>query len=145
MAIHKNYLPSFPESQEEIIKNIVLPNQDKIFYLFAKKITQDANEDEKKERFFLAKTGKLIAEHCQNLHNLLSSEENKKQENINLTQLVKEIIDMDYQSVVKIFQLLLSFSNHLWKNDAKIHLEAIIAGFEALRSKSKRHTTVISK
>lgn len=145
MAIHKNYLPSFSESHEEIIKSIILPNQNKIFHIFAEKITHDANEDEKRKRIFLANTGKIIAEHCQKLHDLLSSEKNKTQEDINLIQLVKEIIDMDYQSVAKFFQLLLSFSNHLWENDAKIHLEAIITGFETLRSKSEKHTTVVSK
>jgi hypothetical protein len=42
---HKNYLPSYPFSTEEIIEKYILSNQKIIFEKFAEKIAEDAKKD----------------------------------------------------------------------------------------------------
>jgi hypothetical protein len=50
---HKNYLPSYPFSFEEIIENFLQPSMKDVFFAFSEKIHNDAQKDGEKGRNFL--------------------------------------------------------------------------------------------
>ena len=98
---HKNYLPSYPFSIKEIIKNYILPNQKDIFENFAEKISNDAKKDGGRGRKFLESQWLKASASCKRIA-ILSKETEWNSDN----QLVEEIINMDYQSVADFFEKL---------------------------------------
>ena len=101
---HKNYLPSYPFSTKEIIKNYILPNQKDIFENFAEKISNDAKKDGERGRKFLESQWLKASASCKRIA-ILSKETEWNSDN----QLVEEIINMDYQSVAEFFKELASY------------------------------------
>ncbi len=135
---HKNYLPSYPFSTKEIIEKYILPNQKNIFKEFSEKIKCDAEKDGKRGRKFLESQWMKIASTCKIISNLSSSSEESDE-----SQLVDEIINMDYQSVANFFwELAWYFETNTPLNQ---ELSTIKELFEAMRKVSEKHTNIIKK
>ena len=135
---HKNYLPSYPFPTKEIIEKYILPNQKDVFEKFSEKIKSDAEKDGKRWRKFLESQWLKAASTCKIISILsVPSEWNDE------SQLVEEIIDMDYQSVADFFwELVWFFEKNTPINQELSTLKEL---FEAMRKVSKGHTNVIKK
>ena len=137
---HKNYLPSYPFSTEEIIEKYILFNPKNSFKLFAEKIEKDAKKDWERGRKFLETQGLKAAEICKKISELSENSEAKGEEN---SQLIEEIINMDYQSVVDFFQLLKSYFQE--NEEVYQNLSSIVKSFQEMRKVSEKHTNIINK
>lgn len=135
---HKNYLPSYPFSTEEIIEKYILPNQKNIFEKFAEKITVDARKDGQRWRKFLESQWLKISSTCKRIV-LLSI----KQEWESDTQLVEEIINMDYQSVAGFFEKLAKY--YEVNNPINQELITITELFKSMWKVSEKHTNIINR
>lgn len=135
---HKNYLPSYPFSTEEIIEKYILFNPKNSFKLFAEKIEKDAKKDWERGRKFLERQGLKAAENCKRISEIFMDV--KGEEN---SQLIEEIINMDYQSVVDFFQLLKSYFQE--NEEVYQNLSSIVKSFQEMRKVSEKHTNIINK
>ena len=135
---HKNYLPSYSITTKEIIENYILWNQKEIFEKFAEKISDDAGKDGQKWRRFLESQWMKAAASCKRISILSNTWEWN-----NANQLVKEIIDMDYQSVADFFGELAGY----YETNSPINqeLSTIKELFEAMWRVSEKHTNLIKK
>lgn len=135
---HKNYLPSYPFSTKEIIEKYILPNQKDIFEKFSEKIKSDAEKDGKRWRKFLESQWMKASSTCK-IISILST----PSEESNESQLVEEIINMDYQSVADFFwELAWYFETNTPINQELSTLKEL---FEAMWKVSEKHTDVIKK
>lgn len=135
---HKNYLPSYPFSTKEIIKNYILPNQKDIFENFAEKISNDAKKDGGRGRKFLESQWLKASASCKRIA-ILSKETEWNSDN----QLVEEIINMDYQSVAEFFKELASY--YEVNNPINQELITIKELFESMWKVSEKHTNIINR
>jgi hypothetical protein len=74
---HRNYLPSYPFSNREIIEKYILPNQRNSFEIFSEKIAKDAKKDGERGRKFLESQGLKAAEICKKISELSENSEGK--------------------------------------------------------------------
>ena len=135
---HKNYLPSYPFSTEEIIEKYILFNPKNSFKLFAEKIEKDAKKDWERGRKFLERQGLKAVENCKRISEIFMDA--KGEEN---SQLIEEIINMDYQSVVDFFQLLKIYFQD--NEEVYQNLSSIVKSFQKMRKVSEKHTNIINK
>ena len=133
---HRNYLPSYPFSNREIIEKYILPNQRNSFEIFSEKIAKDAKKDGERGRKFLESQGLKAAEICKKISELSENSEGKWDR-----QLIEEIINMDYQSVAVFFETL----KHYFTNKEMQALTEIEEIFNSMWKVSEKHTNIIGK
>lgn len=135
---HKNYLPSYPFSTEEIIEKYILSNQKIIFEKFAEKIAKDAKKDGERWRKFLENQWIKASSTCKRI-SLLSDAQNWRVEQ----ELVEEIINMDYQSVADFFGKLAKYYEP--NNPINQELITITELFKSMWKVSEKHTNIINR
>ena len=135
---HKNYLPSYLFSTEEIIEKYILSNQKNIFEKFAEKIARDSKKDGERGRKFLENQWIKASSTCKRIA-LLST----KQEWEADTQLVEEIINMDYQSVADFFEKLAKYYEQ--NNPINQELITVAELFKSMWKVSEKHTNIINR
>lgn len=136
---HKNYLPSYPFSFEEIIENFLQPSMKDVFFAFSEKIHNDAQKDGEKGRNFLKQQWEKAASCCKRIAELSEESDWDSKHEI----LVEEIINMDYSSVSSFFG---TFAKK-FKENTPLHqeLKTLEELFAWMWKVSEKHTKVISK
>lgn len=139
-SYHKNYLPSYPGSFEDIIKDKILLHPWVSFKLFSEKFLKDAKKDWERGRKLLERDWKSISELCSKLGELYVDQDNWDNED---AQLVEEVVNMDYQSVAWFFALLKDIVGE--NNSQKEYFDKIIWYLNHLWRLSENHTIIIKK
>ena len=139
-SYHKNYLPSYSGSFEDIIKDKIVSYPWVFFKLFSEKFLKDAKKDWKRGRKLLERDWKAISELCSKLSELYVDQGNWDSKDL---QLVEEVVDMDYHSVAWFFALL---KDVLGESDSqKEYFDNIIWYLDHLWKLSENHTVIIKK
>ncbi len=138
---HKNYVEWHWRKRNELIKEKIIPYQDKIFESFSNKFKLDAQADWNRGRKKLQELWFKCAENCKQIHEILSLNSTQQHNTTDTTPIVNDIINMDYWSVEMFFRKL---KIKYWKhpkvyrllNDTKRNLWE-------MRRISKKHTNII--
>ena len=142
-SYHKNYVEWFDRNRPLLVKNQVLPNEKKIFDLFGQQFLKDAESDLNRWRKKLWELWNLCACACHEIHELFSWE---VENNPELKELVKNIVNLDYESLWEIFsKIQLEYFNTWWDEQVQKHLQDICNYIKKMRQISQKHTNVISK
>ena len=137
MATHKNYVEWFWRNRDTIINTQLLPNQDEIFNLFSNKFHDDAEKDWSKGRVRLQTRWETCANACNEIHNSLWWDITNNEE---LTNLVKNIVNLDYWSLQDFFiTLRKSYSNN---PEILTHIDNICKQLKKMWDISEPHTTI---
>ena len=140
---HKNYVDQYDRDREKLAKIIILPNEKTIFELFNKKFSNDADADINRWRLQLWKLWYACADSCWQIHKILSGE---PQVDDKYRELVKNIVNLDYQSLMEVFQ---EIQNEYFNSGANAevitYLQDVCKYLDKMRKISKNHTNVISK
>ena len=140
---HKNYIDQYDRDWQKLVQTIVLPNEKTIFELFNEKFFMDADADINRWRFQLWKLWYACASSCLQIHKILSWE---LQIDAKYNDLVKNIVNLDYDSLKEVFQ---EIQNEYFNNGANAeiitYLQDVCKYLDKMRKISKNHTNVISK
>lgn len=140
---HKNYVEWFDRDWPLLVKTKIIPNEKEIFELFSQKFHRDALKDNERWRENLRNYWEICSESCKNIHVALQWIDNI---NPSLKELVKNICDLDYESLQDIFQKIkLEYFNTWWDENIINELDTICKSLDKMRQISKKHTNVISK
>lgn len=140
---HKNYIEWFERNWLLLVKTQIIPNEKEIFELFSQKFHKDALKDNERWREKLRNYWEICSESCKNIHVALQWIDNI---NPSLKELVKNICDLDYESLQDIFQKIkLEYFNTKWDESIINDLDTICKSLGKMRQISKKHTNVISK
>ena len=137
---HKNFVETYWRNRLDLINNIILPHQNRIFSLLSKKFKSDANKDWERNRIKLKLLWYECANKCDEILKILNIR-NRTSNNADLEDIVNNIVNMDYESVKDLF-------NHLkesYKNDPEIYntIQEICNNLAEMRKLSKKHTNII--
>lgn len=137
---HKNFVETYWRNRSNLINNIILPHQNKIFNLLSKKFKSDANKDWERNRMKLKLLWYKCANKCDEIYKILDIWNNTT-DNTNLEDIVNNIVNMDYESVEKLF-------NHLkenYKDNPEIYnsIQEICDNLAEMRKLSKKYTNII--
>lgn len=140
---HKNYIEWFDRDWPLLVKTKIIPNEKEIFELFSQKFHRDALKDNERWRETLRNHWEICSESCKNIHVALQWIDNV---NHSLKDLVKNICDLDYESLQDIFQKIkLEYFDTWWDESIINELDTICKSLDKMRQISKKHTNVISK
>lgn len=140
---HKNYVDCYERNRPKLVKLGIIPNEKEIFDLFSQKFHRDALKDSERWREFLRNYWEICAESCKNIHVALQWIDNIDP---SLQELVKNICDLDYQSLLEIFQRIRLEYFNIWRDKNIVEdLDNICDSLYKMRQISKKHTNVISK
>ena len=85
----------------------------------------------------------MCANLCHEIHEILAWEAENDPE---LKELVKNIVNLDYESLWEVFsKIQLEYFNTWWNEQVQKHLQNIQNYIKKMRQISKKHTNVISK
>lgn len=136
---HRNYVEWFERDWPLLVKNQIIPNEKNIFDLFSQKFKKDAEADLNRGRKILRRLWNLCANSCLEIHQILSWESGN---NPKLSDLVKNIVNLDYESLGEIFS---KIQDEYTSQEIKSHLQDVCDYIDKMRKISKNHTNVISK
>jgi len=140
---HKNYIDQYDRNRQKLAKTIILPNEKSIFELFNKKFSIDADADIDRWRLQLWKLWHACADSCSKIHQILSWE---PQVDARYKDLVKNIVNLDYDSLKEVFQEIQNEYFNSWVDEKVVnYLQDICKYLDKMRKISKNHTNVISK
>ena len=140
---HKNYIEWFDRNRPLLVKNQIIPNEKEIFELFSWKFHRDALKDNERWRENLRNHWEICSESCKNIHTALQWIDKI---NPSLQELVKNICDLDYKSLLEIFQRIRLEYFNLWRDENIVEdLDNICRSLDKMRQISQKHTNVISK
>ena len=140
---HKNYIEWFDRDWSILVKTQIIPNEKEIFELLSQKFHTDALKDNDKWREILRNLWEICSESCKNIHIALQWIDHI---NPSLRELVKNICDLDYESLLEVFQRIrLEYFNTKRDENIVEDLDNICSSLDKMRQISKKHTNVISK
>ena len=140
---HNNYVEEFERNWPLLVKTKVIPNEKQIFELFSQKFHRDAIKDNERWREKLRDFWEICSESCKNIHVALQWIDNIDP---SLQDLVKNICNLDYQSLLEIFQRIRLEYFNTWRDENIVDdLDRICKSLDKMRQISKEHTNVISK
>lgn len=140
---HNNYVEWFERNWPLLVKTRIIPNEKEIFDLFSQKFHGDAIKDNERWREKLRDLWEICSESCKNIHVALQWIDNI---NPSLKELVKNICDLDYESLLEIFQRIRLEYFNTWRDENIVDdLDRICKSLDKMRQISKKHTNVISK
>lgn len=140
---HKNYIEWFNRDWPLLVETKIIPNEKEIFELFSQKFHKDALKDSERWREYLRNMWEICSESCKNIHIALQWIDNV---NPSLKELVKNICDLDYESLLEIFQRIRLEYFNTWSDENIVDdLDRICDSLDKMRDKSKDKTNVISK
>lgn len=138
---HKNYIEWHWRNWNEIIKEIIIPYQNKIFESFSNKFKLDAQADWNRRRKKLQELWLKCAENCKKIHEILSLNFTQQCNPTDNTQIVNNIVNMDYWSVEIFFRKL----KIQYRKQQQIYmlLDDTKKNLWEMRKISKKHTNII--
>lgn len=137
---HKNFVEWVWRKRSKIIKDQIIPYQDRIFDSFSNKFKLDAKADWNRWRKKLEELWVKCAENCKQIHEILTLD-SPQSSSKDITSTVNNIINMDYWSVEKFFERL----RNKYKNDPQVYrlLDDTKNNLLEMRRISKKHTNII--
>ena len=113
MSVHKNFIEWYWRDWNKLCEEKVLPYQGEIFKLFNDKFHIDAEKDWERWRKLLKSRWNKCGEICNEIHLILWWNDIV---NECLKKLVDDIVNLDYNSLSEIFQILKNQYSNFWKD-----------------------------
>ena len=145
MGSHKNFvewLEMYKRNRSMIIDREIRPYEDAIFNLFGIKFKYDADKDWNRKRIKLKELWYKCAKSCEAIHKILNTNEYIDEDTkLVLTEIVNNIINMDYWSVNEFFNVL----KEKYKDNIEIYdaLNEVCNNLSKMRNISEKHTNII--
>ena len=139
---HRNYIEWYDRNRNDVIAQKIIPYEKNIFELFNQKFYEDAQKDGDRGRERLMSLWISCANCCRLIHenlmwvDLLDTD---------LKKIVKDIVNMDYDSLYEFFYTLKATYSTQWNQYVASKIAHICIYLEKMRKISKKHTNVISK
>lgn len=139
MSIHKNFIEWYWRDWNKLCEQKLLPYQNEIFKLFSDKFHIDAEKDWERWRMLLKSRWNKCGEICNEIHLVLWWNDfiNKDVKN-----LVNNIVNLDYNSLLEIFQLLEEKYSKTWKKEITDKINLICLYLKKMWRISSPHTTI---
>ena len=139
MSVHKNFVEWYWRNWDKLCNEKILPHQWEIFKLFSDKFNIDAEKDWERWRKLLKSRWNNCSELCNEIHLILWWNEVINED---LKDLVNNIVNLDYNSLSKIFQTLKNQYSELWESWIANQIDIICTYLEKMWEISKSHTTI---
>ena len=137
---HKNFVEWYGRNRNLLINEKIIPYQNGIFKLFYDKFHADAEKDWEKWKIKLKKLWNDCANFCNEIHSVLSLNKCNNMSD-DLKNTVKNIINMDYESVQLFFNELKNKYEQSFEISEK--LNSICKTLQEMRRISKKYTNII--
>lgn len=138
MSVHKNFIEWYWRNRDKLCEEKILPYQKQIFKLFSEKFHKDAEKDWEKWRKLLASRWNKCSEICNEIHLTLWND----MINGDLKDLVNNIVNLDYNSLLEVFQVLKDEYLKVWNELIVSKIWIVCMYLEKMWSISKSHTTI---
>lgn len=129
MSVHKNFVEWYWRNWNKLCEQKILPYQSEIFKLFSDKFHIDAEKDWERWRKLLKSRWNKCSEICNEIHLVLWWNDVINEE---LKDLVDNIVNLDYNSVSEVFQVLKLKYLEAWKEKIASHIEIICTYLEKM-------------
>ena len=139
MSVHKNFIERYLRDRNKLCEQKLLPYQGEIFKLFSDKFHIDAEKDWERWRKLLKSRWNKCSELCNEIHLTLWWNEII---NENLKDLVNNIVNLDYNSLSEIFQVLKNEYLKTWEQWISNQINLICWYLEKMWRISSPHTTI---
>jgi len=139
MSVHKNFIEWYWRDWNKLCEEKVLPYQGEIFKLFSDKFHIDAERDWERWRKLLKSRWNKCSELCNEIHSILWWNDIV---NECLKKLVDDIVNLDYNSLSEIFQILKNQYSNFWKDWVADQIGSICTYLEKMWKISQPHTTI---
>jgi hypothetical protein len=139
MSVHKNFIEWYWRDWNKLCEQKILPYQSKIFKLFSNKFYIDAKKDWERWRKLLKSRWNKCWEICNEIHLTLWWNDIINEE---LKNLVNNIVNLDYNSLSEIFQVLKNKYSKTGKQWIADQINLIYWYLEKMWRISSPHTTI---
>ena len=139
MSVHKNFIEWYWRDWNRLCKEKLLPYQNEIFKLFSEKFHIDAENDWEKWRKLLKSRWNECGEVCNEIHLILWWNGIISKD---LRDLVNNIVNLDYNSLLEVFQVLRDEYLKIWNQWVSSQIWIICIYLEKMWRISKSHTTI---
>ena len=141
MSVHKNFIEWYWRDWNKLCTEKLLLYQRDILKLFGDKFYTDAGKDGERWRILLKSRWEECGELCNEIHLVLWWNDVINED---LRSLINNIVNLDYSSLLELFQTLKNNYTKNWGNIC-IYLDKICVYLDKMRKISKPHTTIIEK
>lgn len=141
MSIHKNYIEWYWSERDALCTQKLLPYQNEIFRLFSDKFYTDAENDREKWRKLLTYRWYRCSELCDEIHKNLEWNDIIGED---LKDLVNNIVDLDYNSLLEVFQILRDKYLEIWNQWISNQIDNICEYLDKMWKISKNRTEIKS-
>lgn len=141
MSVHKNYVEWYWSERDALCTQKLLPYQNEVFKLLSDKFYTDAENDREKWRKLLTYRWYRCSELCNEIHKNFEWSDVIGED---LKGLVNDIVNMDYNSLLEVFQTLkdeYSEGGNQWVSN---QINYICEYLEKMWNVSKKHTEIKS-
>jgi hypothetical protein len=139
MSVHKNFIEWYWRDRNKLCSEKLLPYQNEIFKLFSEKFHTDAEKDWERWRKLLESWWNKCSEICNEIHLTLWWNDII---NNDLKSLIKNIVNLDYNSLLEVFQTLENKYSKVWEKYIANQIKSINKYIEKMWTISKPHTTI---
>lgn len=141
MSIHKNYVEWYWRQWDQLCSEKILPYQNEVFKLLGDKFYKDAENDREKWRELLTYRWYRCSELCDEIHKTLGWSDVVGE---NLKWLVNDVVNLDYNSLLEVFQTLKNKYSEDENQWIANQIENICVYLEKMWNVSKKHTEIKS-
>ena len=142
MSVHKNFVEWYWRNWNKLCDEKILPHQGEIFKLFSYKFHIDAEKDWERWRKLLKSRWNKCSELCNEIHLILWWNDIINEE---LKNLVNNIVNLDYNSLLGVFQAVKVEYLKAWEKEIVNQIEIICTYLRKMWRISESHTTIKSE
>ena len=142
MSVHKNFVEWYWRNWNKLCEQKILPYQGEIFKLFSDKFYIDAEKDWERWRNLLKYRWNKCSELCNEIHLTLWWNEIINEE---LKDFVDNIVNLDYNSLLEIFQTLKVKYLEVWEEKIANQIEIVCTYLEKMWRISESRTIIKNK
>jgi len=142
MSVHKNFIEWYWRDRNKLCNEKLLPYQNQIFKLFSEKFHTDAEKDGNRWRKLLKSRWNECGNICNEIHLTLWGSDII---NNDLRDLVNNIVNLDYNSLLETFQTLRNRYSDIWNQNIVDKIEIVCSYLEKMWKISSPHTTILEK
>ena len=139
MSTHKNFVEWYWRNWDKLCNKKILPYQREIFKLFSDKFHIDAEKDWERWRKLLKSRWNKCSELCNEIHLTLWWNDIIHKD---LKEFVNDIVNLDYNSLSEVFQILKNKYLEIWKPWIARQICDICTHIEKMWKISQPHTTL---
>ena len=139
MSVHKNFIEWYWKNRNKLCDEKIFPYQDQIFKLFSDKFHYDAEKDWARWRNLLKFRWNKCGELCNEIHLILWWNDFINED---LKNIVNDIVNLDYNSLSEVFQLLEEEYSKMWDQQIANRINLIYSYLKKMWEISASHTTI---